>query len=349
MTLLPYPISGLYYRFYFAIPCNQSSSLFCSIFYNVINISVDILFVFLLLFIVFTLTQNLKRVSFKKSLFLSIIIVIISLISRNLAGFLVYNSDKDPNLVLLKLGFPTISINILNIFTGVFLSPVIISISVYFIMRRLALQKAITISLIVFLVITQWIYIPIIWESSERDIQRVLVTADNGDKSEAKFFVGIKHEVVSEEIINDSNNPKYKSLRINVKLIVPETKLYALYGELRDKTGNGSVAVQSYVNGKSLITSAIIIDLNKGENLVTFDFPYVYFNEYVKKEVVNLPYNDTVTGSYGPYRLSFRLGPTNFQELMDKASLSGSDIKKLEYESVYITKNIYKYLDFYQR
>lgn len=348
MTLIPYPISTLYYHLFTSIPCNQSGS-FCSIFYRITEFTADILFLFLLLFLIFAITQNLKLISLKRLLLVSIAIGVISFIFKYLTYFLWYDSYKDPNLTLIKLGLPIFSIKILNIFTQIFLPSVIISLILYLILRKFNLQKAFIISLVIFLVITQWLYIPVIWESSEQLIQRGLVLETTGPKSETKFFSGIKHEVVSEEIINDSNNPKYKSLRINVKLTVPEPKSYTLYGELRDKTNN-KVAVQSYVNGKSLTTSAIVIDLNKGENFITFDFPYAYFNDYVKREVINLPYNDTETGSYGPYRFTFRLSPTNYQDIVNKAALNSSDVSKLIYDPpVYTTKNTYNYLDFYQR
>lgn len=347
-SLVPFPISIPVSYILNSIPCNQSWQ-FCSFFYTFMRLIFDSIFLFLLLSIIIAITQNLKLISLKKIFLISIVTAVISLISSNLAGFLWYDSYKDPNLSLLKLGPPIISINILNIFTQIFLQPLIISLSLYLIFKKLALQKAIIISLVVFLVIIQWLYIPLFWQSSEQSVQRGLVLKTTGPKSETKFFSGIKHEIISEEVINDSNNPKYKSLRINVKLTIPEPKSYALYGELRDKTNN-NVAVQSYINGKSLTTSAIVIDLNKGENFITFDFPYAYFNDYVKREVINLPYNDTETGSYGPYRFTFRLSSTNYEDIVNKAALNSSDVSKLIYDPpVYTTRNTYNYLDFYQR
>lgn len=332
---------------YLSIPCNLSLS-FCSIFYRITEFTVDILFLFLLLFLIFAITQNLKLISLKKFLLISIAIGVTSFIIPYLTAFLWYDSYTDPNLTLIKLGLPILSINILNIFTQIFLRSVIISLILYLILRRFNLQKAFIISLVIFLVITQWRYVPVLWESSEHLIQRGLVLETTGPKSETKFFSGIKHEVVSEEIINDSNNPKYKSLRINVKLTVPEPKSYIIYSKLEDETSQ-NVAVQSYVNGKSLTTSAIVIDLNKGENLITFDFPYAYFNDYAKREVINLPYNDTETGSYGPYRFTFILSPPNDQDIVNKAALNINDLSKLIYDPpVYTTKNTYNYLDFYQ-
>lgn len=344
-SLIPYPISTIYDYLSTSIPCNLSLS-FCSIFHRVIKSSFEVLFFFLFLLLLILITQNFKVISLKKLFFISILIGIISSFSY-LAYFLWYDSYKDPNLTLMKLGSP-IFVNTLNIFTQIFIPPTIISLISYLIFKFFKLQKVFIICLVIFIVITQWLNIPPLWESSNQSIQRGLVLEAEGPKSETKFFSGINHEVINEEIINDPHNSKYKSLRINVKLAVPENKSYLVYTELRDKT-NKSVAVQSYVNDKNLTMNAITIDLNQGSNLIRFDFPYAYFNHYVNREVINLPYNDTETGSYGPYRFTFRLSPTNFQEIMNEAALSSSDISKIEYApDIYTTKNVYKYSDFYQ-
>ncbi len=353
--LLPYPIYNLYSRLLQLIPCNQSS-LFCSNFFNVINFSANILILFLVLFLLMALTQNLKLISSKKLLFLSIMIIIIieipGLIFRNLSLQLL---TLDPHLSLLKLGLPTISINILNVFTYVFLTSAIIPLALYLMLRRLGLQKAFTISFFLFLFFigVNLVYIPSIWILSEQNIQRGLLLETTGYKSATKFFSGLKHEIVNEEIINDSNNSKYKTLRINLKLIVPETYSSNFYIELRDKTGN-HVAVQSYVNGKSLTTSSMVINLNKGENLIAFDVPFVYFNDFLKKEVSNLPSNalptDTYAYTYGPFKLRFRLSAPNYWDYPSNILLNNDEFSKLSYEApIYTTKNVYQYTDFYQR
>ncbi len=160
----------------------------------------------------------------------------------------------------------------------------------------------------------------------------------------------ISSKVTGEELINDPNfNNKYKLLRINVVITVPEAATYSIQTSLNALTERGNPAMSAYINGKDYIYQGENnINLNEGENTVTFDFPYLYYNDYHKVEAVSLPFNDTPNGNYGPYKFTFTLLPVNSGDFAQKAKALNADPRSAEYDAKPYQTKAYKYMDFYQ-
>ena len=335
--LLPYPFPGLIGL----IPGISSFSFLSFILNPFINILVDAIFLFSVLSILISVTKNQSVISLKKVFIISILVAGVSwlypyLVGSHLFYYLGENKTPPPFATIL----PTY---IYNSVTQIVIPSIITLFILIVIFKILKIRNFILISIVASLVTTQWFYLYIIIHESKSSEQRYHI-----EQAGSKVTKGITHQIIGEELINDPNS-KYRWLRINTKISVPETATYTIYTELRDVTGN-DVAVQSYVNGKSLI-NPIDINLPAGENLVTFDFPYVYFNENFKAEYVNLPYNDTATGSYGPYRFTFSLTPSKTSDFnAQEAQSVGTNWTNVIYRPpVYETTKVYNYADFYQR
>lgn len=164
-----------------------------------------------------------------------------------------------------------------------------------------------------------------------------------------KIAKSISSRIIYEELINDPHsNNKYKLLRINVVITVPEAGTYTIQTDLRDTTGRG-FAVTAYINGKNYTYRGVDENLIGGENTVTFDFPYSYYNDYQKTEAINLPFNDTPNGNYGPYKFTLSLVPANSSDFMKKAEIANANGNSAVYNSrPYQTIKVYKYSDFYR-
>lgn len=149
----------------------------------------------------------------------------------------------------------------------------------------------------------------------------------------------VKIVIVEEQLINDPNSD-FKQLRIRATASVPFKGHYEINTRLN--TPNhvswqySDTAEMTYVNRKEN-TEIYGIDLEKGDNELFIDFPYVY--KVQGKERINLRYMNNVRGSYGPYQ---------FQITIESYQSPSGLIRLNALSEEYLTKQ-YEYTDFVKK
>lgn len=334
-SLLPFPI--LSYLPVSTLNIFSTKPIIGLIFVHGETFLADVLYLFIILSILIYLTGNKPAVSFKKILLISVLVAVTSLLYNLLFVIILLNSGLSKTFSQFAASIPFYS------YLTIFIIPSLITLSALIIsLRKLSIRMSFLISLITTLLTVQWFLLPISISANRVENQRNKI-----ENAGSEVIGKISHQIMGEELINDLN-PRYKLLRINIKVSVPETAVYKFYADLTNKA-NGKIALISYVNGKDQV-DAVELNLNKGENIVYFDFPYVYLEDNGKREAINLHYNDEPTGNYGPYNLRFTIYLTkagNFDTSEAQSAYVG--LEKIIYgPKTYETTKIYSYKDFYQ-
>lgn len=299
------------------------------------NILINTIYLFVITLLILFLTKNFTKLSIKLIFGISLIVTFAQDLYSLFIGPFIYS---DPSRYLFPVFSYALTPIFYNIVTQILFPGMICFLLLLIFLRRKQISNLIVVALLISILNLSWLGFVLFIKPSKP----VDTNTNYSQKQVNEIKDQTSFNILSEKLVPDSKrNGDYKSLELETELNVPQDGTYAIRPILVLEDKKGSTFFEDgpydyYINGNP-ITVTGDLNLTKGKNNLTFDFPYVTTQQ--EKDIVNLKFKDSVDGTYGPYFFKIILSELKTNEGRVEINYSSND---------YQTK-IYKSQDFYNK